>query len=307
MMRQRGAGMAELLVALAVGMLAMLLAAGLLVTANRAYVAQTEAATVDDGGRYALDIIGRAARQAAFVDWERDAAGADSAPASLAGLDARSLNRVSYAIASPRLDAVNGSDVLAVRFAGAGRGSDGDGSVVSCAGFGVGEQGEGWSIFYVARDAAGEAELRCKYHGKAGWGADAIVSGVDSFQVLYGVDTDEPPDGVANRYLNAEGVEALDRALVLNGENADARERDRLKRTYWKRISALRVALLLHGAHGLSKPTEPATFELFGDAYANRDDAGTRVRESDLPPALQRRERKLFTAAILLRNPAVAP
>ena len=48
----------------------------------------------------------------------------------------------------------------------------------------------GWSIFYVAANGDGEAELRCKYRGASGWGADAIVRGVDSFQVLYGVDTD---------------------------------------------------------------------------------------------------------------------
>ena len=204
MRRQRGATIVELMIALTVGMLVLLMAGGMLVSANAAYLAQVEAAALDDAGRYALEIVTRAARQGGFVNWEREEAGPDAsmAPAFVRGLDARTLARATDTIEgadNPPDGAVNGSDVLAVRFAGAGNGAGGDGSVIDCAGFGVGQHEEGWSIFYVARNAAGEAELRCKYRGKVSWSADAIAGGIDTFQVLYGLDTDTPADGVANQ------------------------------------------------------------------------------------------------------------
>jgi type IV pilus assembly protein PilW len=287
MRRQRGATLAELLVALAVGMGAMLMAAALLLSANAVYLAQMDAVALDEGGRYALDSIARAVRQAAFVNWERaGAAAAQSAgPARVAGLDARSLPRSSDGIDGVLADAVNGSDVLAVRFAGSGAAAGGDGSAVNCAGFGVGQDDDGWSIFYVGRDARGEAELRCKYRGAHSWGADAIVAGVDSFQLLYGVDTDDPPDGVANEYVSASALDERGAAL-------------------WKRVASIRVALMLHGAHAAN--LEPRMFHLFGRAYSDAFssvDRGVRLAEDDLPAALRRRERKLFATTIYMHAP----
>jgi type IV pilus assembly protein PilW len=304
--RQGGATIAELMVASAIGTMAMLMAAGLLVSANAAYVAQVEAAALDDGGRYALEVISRAVRQAAFVDWERDSAGPDGAtPAHIGGLDARTLSRATDGISDPLADAVNGSDVLAVRYAGSGAKDGGDGSAINCAGFGVGAQEDGWSIFYVGRSARGEPELRCKYRGKNSWGADAVISGVDGFQVLYGIDTDEPADGVANEYVNAGVVDALDGALVLSGATAAERDRERSRRTHWKRVAGVRVALLLHGAPGTRADGGPAVFDLFGRAYsdgAGAGDTGVRLDQARMPESMQRRERRMFAATVLLRN-----
>ena len=304
---QRGFTIAELMVALALGALAMLMATMLLVSASAAYVGQIEAAAVDDGGRYALEIITRAARQAAFVNWERDEAGVDAsaAPAQIQGFDARSLKRDSEGMAGALADAVNGSDVLALRFAGAGTTPEGDGSVVNCAGFGVGAQEDGWSIFYVGRNAGGEPELRCKYRGKSSWGADAVVAGVDTFQVLYGLDTDDPADGMANEQVSASALDALDAALVLAATTEPARERERLQRSYWKRITSLRVALLLHGAAPARARHEPMVFDLFGPAYSDAfgaTDRGVHLLEADMGEALRLRERRLFSSTILLRN-----
>jgi prepilin-type N-terminal cleavage/methylation domain-containing protein len=209
--RQDGLTMVELMVAITVGLLVLLFAAAMLVSANRGHAAQEEAARLDDSGRFALETIARAVRQTAYVNWDRADAGiaADpAAPARVAGMDNRSLVKTAEFISDPRPDVANGSDVLALRFAGAGPGKDGDGSMTSCAGFGVSEMEEGWSIFFVGRSALGDTELRCKYRGATSWGADAIVGGVDSFQVLYGLDTDVPADGLANLYVNA-GVVAL--------------------------------------------------------------------------------------------------
>jgi type IV pilus assembly protein PilW len=305
MTRRREAGftLAELMVALALSGFVLLIGAVVLVASNKAYVSQVDAAAVDDGGRYALDLIARAVRQAAYTEWDQDGMAAATlmhAPARLAGLDNHWLNNATAGIDAARPDAINGSDVLAVRFDGAGAGTGGDGSMASCAGFGVGRQSEGWSIFYVARGPSGEAELRCKYRGQNSWNGDAIVSGVDSFQVLYGIDTDMPADGLANSYLRASDVDALDAALPAN---ASARERN--ARTHWKRVASIKVALVLHGSMFSRGDSVPAVFDLFGPGYSaahGGSDAGTTLREDAMAPALARRERRMFSHTVTLRN-----
>ena len=309
----QGLTLAELMVALALGLLVVLVASALLVSANGSYVSQAEATRLSDSGLYALETITRAARQTAFVNWDKDEAPVIARPedsAGVSGADARSVSRASDGIATPAGSPVNGSDALALRYFGAGAGASGDGSVINCAGFGVGnaasEAERGWSIFYVAADAGGEAELRCKYRGANSWGSDAIVRGVDTFQVLYGLDLDEPADGVANRYVNASVIDALDEALVLDGADAAARARDQHRKTYWKRVVSLKIALLLHGERGAMPDFLPARIDLFGAAYsdaAGRADTGVRIDEEQLPLALRKRPRRLFETTILLRNP----
>jgi type IV pilus assembly protein PilW len=296
--RARGMTLVEMLVALAVGLGVLLGAGRLLAAANAAYAAQREAAAVDDGGRYALELVGRALRQAATVDPDDlfGAAAPDAQPARLAGFDAGSVGRTTPGIATPLPDAANGSDVLAVRFPGAGPAPDGDGSTVSCAGFTVARGEEGWSIFHVARNADGEAELRCKYRGASNWSADAVVAGVDGFQLLYGIDTDEPRDGVPNRYVNADAIRALDAALGAT----DALDLNR--RTWWKRVASVRVALLLHGARPTREEAGGIDYPLFGAAHAASapDDVGTLLRESAMSASLRKRERRLFTMTVAM-------
>ncbi|OBV41430.1 PilW family protein [Janthinobacterium psychrotolerans] len=314
--RQRGMTLVELLVALGLGAMLMLASSSVLLSASRSYMEQLESARLADNGRYAVDAIARALRQTAWVDWDASAAPLTHAAhdsANIAGLDARSVSKNSEGISAPVASSVNGSDVLALRFYGTGEGEGGDGAVLNCAGFGIGsaskEAQRGWSIFYVAQDEGGdgEAELRCKYRSSigAGWGADALIRGVDSFQVLYGLDTDNPPDGVANQYVNASSLDARDAALVLVGADEAEKARDLQRRTHWKRVASVRVALLLHGGGQASAESGPAQFDLFGAAYAEAHgatDTGVRIVPSSLPPGQRARLRQLVQATILLRN-----
>lgn len=308
--RQRGMTIAELMVSLAVGLLVVLLAGAMLVSANKGHSAQEEAARLDDSGRFALETIARAVRQTAYVNWDRSGAGVVSdpeAPAPIAGMDNRSLVRTAEFISSPKPDVANGSDVLALRFSGAGTGNSGDGSMTGCAGFGVAEGKDGWSIFYVGLGAAGEAELRCKYQGSGNWSADAIVGGVDSFQVLYGLDTDQPGDGLPNLYINASVLNALDAALVLDGASSAERELDLRRKTHWKRVASIKVGLVLHGQKRVRLNTEPAVYDVFGEEYGaalGGADPGTRITETDMPDGLRERERRMFSSTIMLRNTA---
>lgn len=305
--RQRGLTLAELLVALAIGAFLLAVAVTLLLSSNAGFVAVGEAARVDDAGRYALAAIDRAARQTAFVDWEREDAAAmldPAAPPHIRGLDAASLSGTAAALDKPRPAAVNGSDIVAMRFAGSGAG-EGDGSATTCAGFSVGAGQVGWSIFYVGRSASGEPELRCKYKGANNWTAEAVIGGVDSFQLLYGVDTDARADGVANRFVSASDINAMDAALQLAGASEAERERDLMRETWWKRVTSLKVGLVLHGARHSREASGKSVFELFGAAYsgaAGAADHGTRLVRDDMEESMRQRERRTFSSTILLRN-----
>ena len=305
--RERGLTLAEMLVALAVGLVTVLAAGRLLLFATTAQAAQAEQSAIDDGGRYAFELIGRAVRQAGFVDPAILAApdpGAvlDAAPAAIAGLDAHTLARTPAALDSPLPDQVNGSDVLALRFAGAGAGTAGDGSMASCAGFAVAQGEEGWSIFYVARNSEGEAELYCKYRGASNWSADALVSGVDGFQVLYGLDTDTPPDGVPNRYVNADAIRALDAALPAGLPAAEFN-----RRTWWKRVASVHLGLLLHGGRATRAAPGSDMYHLLGPGAADPLDAGSSLDESAMTPEQRRRERRLFSMSFALQRPLSGP
>lgn len=300
--RESGMTMPELLVASSVGLAVLLACASLFIWASRAFAAQVETAAMDDAGRYALEAIARAVRQSAAADPDGQGGAADpAAPARLSGLDARRVSQAGFGIDNAAPDAVNGSDVLAVRFPGTGAPPNGDGTSLDCAGFAVHRNEEGWSIFYVARNAQGDAELRCKYRGNNNWSADAVVGAIDSFQVLYGLDGDA--DGTPERYLNASALAGLDAGLVLAGSTPAERDADLRRRTHWKKIASVRVALLLRGPVSRLGSARNAVHALFGSDYgalAGRSDAGTQLREAELSGAGAARYRKVFGTTIAL-------
>ena len=243
---------------------AMLAAISMLQSANAAFVSQQQSALLQENGRYAINIIARALLQLSYVDH------------SLASLPHKLL-----AIEGQDNSGVNGSDVLTLHFAGSGLIADGN--VINCAGFAVASTlpDQGWSIFYVAKNGQGEPELRCEYRGSQGWSSQALVAGVESFQVLYGVDTDA--DGIVNQYLNATSVKA---------------------QSLWSQVVALRIALLLRAERdtGGVNLDQPDDFALFGAAYEVKADVGTRIARASLPAANRQWPRLIAQSTIYLRN-----
>ena len=278
MRRRKAAGLAlpELMVALAIGLLLILASTTLLMATRSTYLLQDDRARVEESGRYAIDVIGRAVRQAGYRDW--GAAGvADGDWPAVSGLDARSLKETVDGMGAPYNVAVNGSDVLALRFDSA---DEGDAGMQNCAGASVpaGTAGSGWSIFYIARDSGGEPELRCKYRGASGWKSDALVRGVEDFQVLYGMDS--AVAGVPRRFISA---------TVLEQEGAG-----------WQRVAAVKVALLVRGTQ--PGPARGRYYALFGADDVNEADQGTRISEDDLPAASRGLLRRVYGATVYLRN-----
>ncbi|MFT5589968.1 MAG: type IV pilus assembly protein PilW [Bradyrhizobium sp.] len=309
---QRGLSLVELLIGLALGLLIVTVAVTVFQAARRAYDLQESTVELSETGRYAIDSIARAVRLSGSSDLASPAVlgqGNDWSDAAISGLDARSLKAGTPGIDQALPAAVNGSDVLALRFAGAD-----DGSVINCAGFNVAPpainlpgQFSGWSIFFVARDARGEPELHCKYQGHSHWSSAAIVRGVESFQVLYGVG----PDAAAmpTHFLTASEIDRLDQGLILHGTTPQQRARDLNRQTYWKKITDVRVALLVRSMRAVRTDTLDRTFDLFGPSYAAQQalsDSGTRIVESELPLKERNRLRKLFTTTIRIRNATLA-
>jgi type IV pilus assembly protein PilW len=316
--RQSGLTLIELMIAITLGLLILLVATGLLLSVKAAYIAQDQIEQIQETGRYATQVLARAIRQAGYEyrDAEQNgfAVAAELSP-YVVGLDAMSLKKNGAAL-SPATsgDVVNGSDVLALRFFGDGKEDDVEGTILNCAGLVVPaatehddpEQARGWSIFFVAKDSSGEPELRCKYQTKSGgWNADAIVRGVESFQVLYGVDIQN--DGAPDQFMNADGVNGLDAGLALSGNNTTERLHDLNRKTYWKKVRAIRLALLVRGSDAARDDTAADQYDLFDATYSamhGTDDKGVHLLVASMPPSARRRIRKLFSQTIQLRNDA---
>lgn len=289
--RQRGLALAEVVIAMSLSLLVALVAATLLHASNGDFQFNGANTRLDDNGRFALAIIGQTLRQAGFPGEPGTAAANPLPPLAVEGRDAASVATKSAGM-GPAQPAVNGSDVLAIRFSSAvvaGVGVDAGGAMLNCAGF-PSDAGEwAWSIFYVAKASDGVAELRCKYKSEQGWGADAVVRGVDAFHVLYGLDTDTPRDGVPNLYLTASAIDALDAALPPT---------EQAMQPNWRRVASVRIALLLHGESGSRPGPLLSSYALLPGA-----DPAAHVDEASLPLAMRHRTRRIFSAAVALRNP----
>lgn len=278
--RRHAAGLSlpELMVALAIGMMLVLASISLLLAVRAAYLLHDDRARLEENGRFALELISRAVRQAGYRDWGAAGSGA-AALQAVTGLDARSLRDAADGIDGPYGSTVNGSDVLALRFEGSGEGS-GDGAIQNCAGAAVSADGGqgGWSIFYIANDAGGEPELRCRYRGPSGWKSDALVRGIEGFQVLYGMESQ--PGAAPARFVSATGVPAQAGA--------------------WQAVGAVRIALL---ARGMQPDAGGASsYALFGARYDGSADPGTVIQASQLPAASRRLSRRIYGATVYLRN-----
>lgn len=287
---QRGLALAEVLIAMALSLLITLVAATLLHASIGDFQFNGANTRIDDNGRFALAIIGQSLRQAGYPGEPGEPAGA-LPPLAVEGRDAASVATGAHGMGAAQ-PAVNGSDVLAIRFAPtaiAGADMKGSSAMLNCAGFPADAGEWAWSIFYVAKASDGVAELRCKYKSEHSWGADAVLRGVDAFHVLYGVDTDTPRDGIPNLHLTASAIDARDAALPPTEHAAQPN---------WRRVISVRIALLLHGERG-SRPGKLLTsYALLPGA-----DPAAFIDEASLPPSMQRRTRRVFSATVALRNP----
>jgi type IV pilus assembly protein PilW len=164
------------------------------------------------------------------------------------------------------------------------------------------------SILHVGTGVDGEPALLCSRSdtGAAPYDVQPIISGVENFQILYGVDGIGPgnttvpipsssADSIPERYLRADQrtVSGNDAATFAN----------------WQRVRSIRIGVVLRGAPGSAIDrvtqtfyplgvTKGATGGALGSGFANNTvDPGT-----EYTPAVDGRLRQTLTFTIHLRN-----
>jgi type IV pilus assembly protein PilW len=322
--RQAGLTLVELMVALALGLLVAAACVAALIIARQGFTSVDSSAQLRENSRFAANLIERIGIQAGFenrvggnnTDWKLFCAtsacgvAGDMNPGIRGYDNAYILNATALPgglahgdrttkCAATDTSCTNGSDVLMVRYWGDGRvgGATGDGSMINCAGMAEQEGAvPAYSVFHVVRSASGEPVLSCSYRNPAtsAWETVPLVEGVESMQLLYGVDNvtanaapppeDTGTDSVADLYLRASQLEVAGNAAA----TADN----------WRRVRTVRVGLLVRGGAGSAVERASRTYNVLGDAFVNASDIG-----SALAVAADGRLRQNVVFTVHMRNP----
>ncbi|HYE86973.1 MAG TPA: PilW family protein [Vicinamibacterales bacterium] len=269
--KQRGLTLVELMIAMTLGMI-LSLAIGQVFMSSRHTNTSTEAnARMQENARFAFLLLERELRMAGFV---RTGAANGFTPA---------IRPIAFADGT----GVNSSDEITVRYQGSDNAAatGADNTVVNC----IGEPARNDEMvvdrFYVANNAAGEPSLFCdavRPSNTAVTTTTELITGVESFQVLLGEDTNA--DRTADRYLGV-GVGVP----VPNVDN----------------VVSVKVSLLLRSDDRVIEGRESRKFNHFGAGYAPGDvppvaDAGAVFNSAGA--ALDSRMRRLYHSNVALRN-----
>jgi type IV pilus assembly protein PilW len=300
---QRGVTLVELLVSLVLASLITLAAIALYTTGLSSYRTVDAGQELQDNGRFALEVIGQAVRQAGFQNYPEGHGLRWTNSAVFPSI--RGYNNAKVAsITTVDNDGVNGnggvnnSDTLALRFHGASLASDrtkADGSVIDCQGVAQTAPLQAndlsdvaISLFWVKTDSDNEPSLQCISRGSPTASSftrnsQPLIKGVETFQVMYGIDTDATPNSVANKWVSAQDI----------GSGADV----------WTKVTAVRVGFVLRGAPGSSQATrgtadENKLYPLGKDFTGTSTEAGLAFS-----PPNDGRMRRVFNATFTLRNP----
>lgn len=319
--REHGLTLIELMVTLVLALVVVLAAVTALLATRRGFQDVDAVGQLQDNTRFAVDLVQRIADQSGHLADEHAVqtrrailplAGAPVPPSDVQGYDhavgpvGANGSRGTGCTASAGASCRQGGDVLVLRTQAMARapGADAtDRATIDCMGDTVKTPpadriDRSVSVFYVAVGNDTEPSLMCAAGtmGAAGTALDPphpAVQGVESFQVLYGVDGVQPnaktpaatpADGVAERYLRAD-------QLVVAGDDAATREN-------WLRVRSLRIGMVLRGPPGAvqDRSSTPTLYPL-GEAMSSADDPGTRF-----VPEADGRLRRTAALTVHLRN-----
>lgn len=317
--KQAGLTLLELLVAMTLGLLIVLAAAAALLVSRQGFFAVDAASQLRDNARYAQSIVQRVGVQAGFKNINMLVPPPPEDPAnpfepSVFGINnAKRSTSTAWDASSTwgTSDAGKNSDILVLRAhvsTTTGEvGSPSDGSMIDCLGEAppVTSELDGgfFNILHVQASSAGEPALMCtRAAAGGGFEAQPLVQGVESFQVLYGVDNVVPntaptgaTDSVPDRYLRAD-------QLTVTGNDAA---------TYanWRRVRSLRIGMVLRSQPGSAVDTASQTFYPLGTSRSSASGAigsafahATNDPGTVFTPPVDRRLRQVVTFTVHLRN-----
>ena len=313
--QERGLTLVELLVALALGGLITLAAVAALTVSRQGFATVDAASQLRDNARFATSMIRRLVVQAGYLDTKYATNSASSSflvgnPSATSEPNIKGFNNANYNqglvigttnTVSSTGRGVNSSDMLVLRYqAGTivkADGSEGvDKTMIDCRGTTpatapMDADDRIVSVFYIS-NASGEPVLMCAWGTTSGiTDSQPLVEGVESLQILYGVDGVTPSsaptastDSTPERYLRGDQLVASTDAAT----NAN-----------WERVRSIRVGMVLRGPPG-SAPEKnvPAQYPLGAAGLMNAStDAG-----STFPAQTDGRLRQTVTFTIHLRN-----
>ena len=302
---QQGLTLVELLVSLVLASLVTLAAVALYTVGISSFRTVDAGQEIQDNGRFALEVIGQAAHQAGFQNYQEGyglrwdttyITNPTSVYPTVRGFNNSKVASVSSADNDGATDngGYNNSDTLALRFHGASLQSNrakADGSMIDCQGVAQtapllpGDLKDiALSLFWVKVDNTGEPSLQCISRGNpektSVRNTQPIVQGIETFQAMYGIDTNA--DSMPEKWVSANNV------------------------TNWTQVSAIRVGFVLRGAPGSSQGYQGASVSAdenklypLGKTFTG---SNTEVGLVFTPPN-DGRLRRVFNATFTLRNP----
>ncbi len=267
-LRQRGLTLVELMVAMVLMLLVVLATVALFNVSSATYRNVDASQELQDNARFGFEIIGQAARSAGFQDRTGPPSssflladsvfGPDAADVKhwrLEGANGNVISGGNSSVAFSATGAVNSSDALVFRFFGSNLPDPAnpavakydsgkavpDGAMVDCSGRAVSYPFDvddvGVSSFFVKNGSSGEPELYCKsWNQKLTtpiFSESLLIRGVESFQVMYGLDTSTPRDDVPDQWVSA-GSSWGDPSVLPN----------------WNNVVAIRIGMVLRGPPG---------------------------------------------------------
>ena len=290
--QSRGMLLPEALVSVGLALPVVLYAIHLLCSSINEQALAEQRWVLEQDAQFALEVITRAIEQAGHPNVLTTlSAAAASSQTAVNGWDDATMAATSDPLTGLVKSGALGSDVLMTHFSAAqpapGSAAEVTG-IFNCAGMAVVEQlpGDpdlGYSVFYVARGAGGEPELRCKYRTILGWDSEPLVAGVEALQLLYGVDHDG--DAHPDQFMNASAIHSMP--------------------ALWKQVVALKVALMMRGARNLWQHSPSASWHLLGETYSMANglrDKGVHVSVTDFPVSERSRLRRVYEQIVFLRN-----
>lgn len=322
---QQGMTLIELMVAMALGLLITLAAASALIVARQGFSNVDAASQLRDNGRFAQEVLQRLSVQVGFKSLQYAATSnsastqgvSNNPPPNVFGLNnaSRTKNQAwSEGTARTSGALAYGSDILVLRYqtsASTDSSTTADGTMIDCMGIAstaipISRDDRLISILHVGVSSDGEPALMCSRStdGTAPYDTQPLVSGVENFQVLYGVDgvapgnttipITTPADSIPDRYLRAD-------QLTIAGNDAA---------TYanWQRVRSIRIGMVLRGPQNSALDRSSQTFYPLGTAKASSSAAvgsafsSTADPNTTFTPSADGRLRQTVTFSIHLRN-----
>ena len=264
-----GFSLVELMVAMTIGLGLMLVVAQLFLGSRQIQATQDDLARIQEGARFVVELMAKELRMAGYKSFD-----------STGDFDA-----ANPAITGSNDTGTNLSDQIQVRYFGSSNtaATAVDNTVLNCLGNAVGRDERVNDTFLIAADATNDNEptLFCRSVDTLGVSTDnALVPGVESMQILYGMDTDG--DKTANAYLRAD-----DASLV------------------WGSVVAVRISMLLRSSGNSNTGVNSRVYNHFGASYAPGGVAPAGDTGAVFNAAggqLDFRMRRIFQTTITVRN-----